>query len=148
MKYLKLSAFLAIIIIAFSACGKKDKENPSNSIIGNWKGEKQIDKDFINGQLNSSDTTLITPPNYFNLSFKANNNFEADSEIDGDSEHQSGYYSVSGNQITLGASAADPDKENYTFTISGNSLVLFINDSETNNGVTYKYETTIYLTRK
>lgn len=148
MKYLKFSALLAIIIIAFSACGKKDKENPSNSIIGNWKGEKQINKDFLNGQLNNSDTTLITPPNYFNLSFKTNNNFEADSEIDGDSEHQSGYYSVSGNKITLGASAADPDKEEYTFTISGNSLVLLITDSETYNGATYRYETTIYLTRK
>lgn len=133
-------------MLIFSACGKKDKE--SNALVGNWKGDKSIETEYINGQFSGSDTTVLTSPDYFNLTFKSNNNFELDSKIHGDTEHESGYYSISGNQLSLGATEADPDKDVYTFQLNGNSLIMNSTDTTVNNNIIYNVESIIYLTKQ
>lgn len=145
-----LAPFLAIIMasLIFVSCGKKNDTSSSNEIIGKWTSIAQYEKYYVSGQLVYSDTIAITPPDYANIEFKTGNIFVSNSSIEGEEDHQTGYYKLQGNQVSVGETEADPDKEIYIYKLTGNNLTLSTSLSDTTNSVISKDELTIELKRQ
>lgn len=140
-------SFLAIVMasLIFVSCGKKNDSDNSTAIIGKWTAVKQYDKSYVAGQLISSDTFAIVAPDYATFEFKTGNVFKSDYSVQGEEDHVTGYYKLQGSQIFVGDSEADPEKEIYTYQLTGNSLSMSISYSDTVNSVIYKDEVKIDL---
>ena len=136
----------AIVIFLFSACGKKDTE--VNALVGNWKGTISIENEYKNGKIIDTDTTALVSPDYYNFSFKTDNTFETNSLFDGETNKESGFYSISGNTIYFSETANSSEKEAYTFQLTGNSLILSYNDTFIEGNDTFKDETISYFTKQ
>lgn len=143
MKYLKLSLVIAVITILFSAC-KKDKAE--SSLIGTWNAKMIVESAQVNGAAVYADTLKISGDQYMRLTFMADNKAKMETNIGG-SNSENGYYSVSGNKVTLGETADDPEKQTYDYQLSGSSLILSYEETEVENGTTMKYKNSIHLTR-
>lgn len=147
MNRLKLGAFLAIFTLTFSACSTKDKN--ADTILGDWSAQMMIQTLSQGGTIVDSDTMRLELPTVYSyVSFKADNVVVTEFMGDDGVEKDTGYYSVSGNTLTLGDSASDPEKEAYTFQLAGNTLILRQSQEVDIRGEVYIREISLHLKRR
>ena len=139
----KTTLFLLLtILISFSACEKNDDDNNSVKIIGKWNLKKEVEREYLNNTLTSTDD--YTYPNGAYIEFKTNGTLEWN-EDGSDPENYSDR--VDGDKLTI---KEDPDRDPEVFTIeelSSSKLTISEEDTETISGQTTKEVYQLFLER-
>jgi len=137
---LQLIILLFLTLFVFSACGDDDPTGPgADSIEGVWKA---VTNTTSYGSLTSPDSTDVTTFGtviQFTLTINDDNTWSAVFVVAGETESDSGTWSVSGNTITI--KAPDEPDTSSDFVVSGNTLTL--TSSETIDDYT-TWDVTVY----
>ncbi len=148
MKRHPVHLLLILLAVMAVSCKKKDKGS-GNSLLGQWNGT-QITLKFQQGPLTFDSTYKITPPDYFKLHFKSQNQVDINVSMEGDQSQGTGYYVTRGNQLTLMESedATDPDQTTFTYKVSGSQLTLTTSSKDTIDNEVITGQEIIRLTRQ
>lgn len=144
--------YLLVCILAtgflFSSCKKEDKKSPESSIMGIWKGEKNLGTYYRNGIVLDSDTIYMKLPNYIIIEFKKENQLLYKEFSDNELDTENLYYKVVGDKLIIMEDVNDPDPEEYTIKINGNKLILWDTYSyKDTDGVTWKIDSEMHFIR-
>jgi hypothetical protein len=137
----KTTLFLLLtVLVSFSACEKKEDDDNSVKIIGKWNLKKEVEKEYLNNTLTTTDESTYSTGAY--VEFKSNGALEWN-EDGSDPENYS--YKVDGDKLTVN-DGGEPE----VFTIeelSSSKLVISEEDTETINGQTLKEVYQLFLER-
>jgi|GEM_PF-1147532 len=86
---------LALAVIGITACSKKNDTKPSSAIVGKWHLVADTTKNYTNGSLTETDVEPITDADY-------------------------AQFNTDGSGVTANSSSIT----NFTYTISGNTLII------------------------
>ena len=144
------NVYLLVCILAtgllFSSCKKEDKKStPESSIMGIWKGEKNIEVIFGNGVELERDTIFIKSPDYLLLEFKKENKLLYKEFIDNELDTEELYYKVAGDKLSVMDDVNDLNPEEYIFKISGNKLILSGSYSYVDEGILVKIDAEMHF---
>lgn len=133
----KITAALAVLlmtVLTFSSCKKDEKDK----ILGKWEVKSSQYTSYTNGVLDE-DQTENFEANENVINFKSNNTIEFYEY--GVLQSESGTYSVENKTITI-------DGETFNFTIDGKSMSITYEMSQEMNGISYKMNSIIKLTKQ
>ena len=137
---LKFILMPSLALLLFSARGDDDPTGPGvDSIVGVWKA---VTNTVSYGSLTSPDSTHVTTfgtDMQFTITINDDNTWSSLVVLLGETQNDSGTWSVSGNTVTI----QTPDEPDSTsdYSTSGNTLTL--TDSETPDGYTV-YSVTVF----
>ncbi|HEX5553148.1 MAG TPA: hypothetical protein VFX43_07850 [Chitinophagaceae bacterium] len=145
MKLLPPLMVTVFCCVAISCGHKDDSAKPSAQIIGKWNANKIYLTSYRGDQLIERDTTFVTTPDYYTIEFKPGNTVAINTSIQGSEDHQSAYYKIQGDQILLGGTADDPDKETFDYVLKEHSLELSVTENDTLNNQVLTMEEHIFF---
>lgn len=140
---------VALSGILLSSCGHKDdKAKPKDQIIGTWNGTKLEVFLYQGDNLVNQQSSTISDPDYFIVEFKSGKVVTISQSVQGEEDHETGYYIIQGNRLTVGETENDPDADIYTYSIHGNALEIISTDTYTEDNQTYTYEEHNYFQKQ
>jgi hypothetical protein len=147
MNKILLVALVAVAL--FMGCSKKNDASPSASLVGKWYITTDTIKQYTNNVLSDQDPESFNHTDYVQY----NSNGTGVQLSAGTSTNFT--YSVKNNILTLNYPkqtiddvTIDAFSKTATFKTTSSTLYIFIEDSETDNGVTYRLTEASYFTNK
>jgi hypothetical protein len=148
-----MNKFLLVALAAialFMGCSKKNNPSPSASIVGKWYITTDTARTYTNNTLTEADPESFDHTDYVQF----NSNGTGVQLSDGVSSNFT-YTVKSSNSITLnypkqvtGNVTIDAFSQDATFKATSSNLYIFISDTETDGGATYRYTESTYFTNK
>ncbi len=135
--------FLAVLVVlgsaSFASCS--DDDDDTNPIVGTWKQTASTSEYFIDGESQGDPSeNIVDDNNYQQFVFKADDSFSSVYvEEDYDDENGSGTYTTKDTTLSL-LWVDDSESDDYTYTISGSTLILISTEEYTANGIDHVYE--------
>jgi len=147
MNKILLVALAAIAL--FMGCQKKSTPSPSASIVGKWYITTDTTRQYTNNVLTDQD-----PESFDHTDYVQFNSDGSGVQLSGD-ESGNFTYSVKGNSVTLNYpkqvvdnTTIDAFSKTATYKATSSALYIFITDTETDGGATYRYTESTYFTNK
>jgi hypothetical protein len=147
MNKILLVALVAVTL--FMGCSKKNDASPSASIVGKWYITTDTTKEYTNNVLTDQDPESFNHTDYVQF----NSNGTGVQLSAGISTNIT--YSVKSNSVTLNYPkqtvanvTIDAFSKTATFKTTSSTLYIFIEDSETDGGATYRLTEATYFTNK
>jgi hypothetical protein len=140
MKKLLSLATLIIISIALTTVGCKKKKDQDYSFLGVWNMNSQTEKTYINGTLDEQNTYTFDPGEMVIKLFDDGTGEEWEDGILNDEFD----WEVDGNTISVDI---DGDFMDLTWSVSGNTLTMTMEEEEEYEGDTYRYVRTMVATK-
>jgi hypothetical protein len=147
MNKILLVALVAVAL--FMGCSKKNDASPTASLVGKWYITTDTIKQYTNNVLSEQDPESFNHTDYVQY----NSNGTGVQLSAGTSTNFT--YSVKNNILTLNYPkqtidnvTIDAFSKTATFKTTSSTLYIFIEDSETDNGVTYRLTEASHFTNK
>ncbi|WP_417443573.1 hypothetical protein [Joostella sp.] len=151
----KVMFLVMVAIMPFVACSSDDDNGGQDEIIGKWREVKSIGKEYVEGELVSTEEVTATDEDYSEVEYKADGTFTefySESYTSGGEKvveisTDGGTYEVSGDKI-ITVYSPDENGENggsfeTQFSISGDILTTFsVDEGVDYEGKSYREEYT------
>jgi len=145
-----MATFMAVLL--FSSCGKDNGDSKTTEVKlnGKWALRKEVSKDYENGKLLETDTDTYSGNDSY-IEFKDGKFTLTDNSGDGSFTVTLPYtISSDSKKIKLTCSGEDCIVENGIMeikTLDSKNLVLYVEETEEDDDVTYKYTTELHFVK-
>ncbi len=117
----KLSAVVILLMLSVMACKKDDADVPD--LVGVWTITSVTSTGCNDASDNGTITMSCTSTNCLKVELKADGSYVGTTIEDGDTEIESGTYSISGDKLTIIGGGTNDE---YTFSLSGDLLTIVL----------------------